>query len=42
MKKVNEVKTKINNENEKAMFYTYIADKFGLFPERSGNFVGTN
>ena len=42
MKKVNEVKSKINNENEKAMFYTYIADKFGLFPERSGNFVGTN
>lgn len=42
MKKVNEVKTKINNENEKAMFYTYIAEKFGLFPERSGNFVGTN
>ena len=42
MKKVNEVKSKINNENEKAMFSTYIADKFGLFPERSGNFVGTN
>ena len=42
MKKVNEVKTKINNENEKAMFYAYIAEKFGLFPERSGNFVGTN
>lgn len=42
MKKVNEVKSKINNENEKAMFYSYITERFGIFPERSGNFAETN
>ena len=42
MKKVNEVKSKINNENEKAMFYSYITERFGIFPERNGNFAGTN
>ena len=41
MKKASEVKSKINNQSEKNLFYSYLKARFNIFPERSFDFAST-